>query len=80
MKRRTSEILLYTGTRGGGYVDCLDVPEGQTVEKLFHEHMAGERMEHFAICVNHQPVDPDTVLQEGDRVAITPLETDEARA
>ena len=80
MGRTENEILLYTGTRGGGWVDCLDVPEGQTVEQLFHERMAGQQLAHFRIRVNRQAVSPDTVLQEGDRVAIVPLETDEARA
>ena len=73
------QILLYTSTRGGGWADCLDVPEGQSVETLFHERMAGQQLGHFLICVNRQPVSPDTVLQEGDRVTIEPLETDAAR-
>jgi sulfur carrier protein ThiS len=79
MKRGKHEILLYTGTRGGGWVDCLDVPEGQSVKQLFEERMAGQQPEHFVIRVNRQPVSLDTVLQEGDRVAIVPLETDGAR-
>ena len=79
MKRRINQILLYTSTSSGGWVDCLDVPEGQSVEKLFHERMAGQPPEHFLICVNRQPVSPDTILQEGDRVTIAPREADEAR-
>lgn len=80
MERMKNQILLYTGTRGGGWVDCLDVPEGQSVGQLFEERMAGQQLGHFLIRVNRQPVSPDTVLQEGDRVAIVPLETDGARS
>ena len=78
MKRTKHQILLYTGTRGGGWVDCLDVPEGQSVEGLFHTRMAGRQPEHFLIRVNRQPVSLDTVLQEGDRVTIAPLMADGA--
>ena len=80
MERMKHQILLYTGTRGGGWVDCLDVPEGQSVEKLFHARMAGQQPEHFRIRVNRRPVGLDTVLQEGDRVAIAPRTTDGAMA
>lgn len=76
MKRRKNQILLYTGTSGGGWVDCLDVAEGLSIEKLFHERMAGQQPEHFLICVNRQPVSPEAVLQDGDRVTIEPVETD----
>ena len=79
MKRRKNQILLYTSTSGGGWVDCLDVPEGQSVATLFRERMVGQQPEHFLICVNRRPVSPDTVLQEGDRVTIAPLETDDVR-
>jgi len=80
MKPKTNQILLYTSTSGGGWVDCLDIPEGQSVETLLHERMAGQQPADFLICVNRRPVNPDTVLQEGDRVTIVPLETDGARA
>ena len=80
MKHTTNQILLYTSTRGGGWVDCLDVPEGESVERLFHERMAGQQPEHFLICVNRQPVSLDTVLQEGDRVTIEPLKAAVVRA
>jgi len=79
MKRRKNQILLYTVTRGGGWVDCVDILEGQSVGEVFRERMSGKEPEHFLVCVNRQPVSLDTVLQEGDRVTIEPLTADEPR-
>jgi sulfur carrier protein ThiS len=75
MKRTKNQILMYAASRCGGWADCLDLPEGLSVEKLFRERMAGQQPEDFLVRVNHQPVGPDTLLQDGDRVTITPLKT-----
>ena len=78
MKSTTNQILIYIGNSSAGWADCLDVPQGQSVAKLFHETMVGQRLEDFIIRVNCQPVSPDTLLQNGDRVTITPLRTEQA--
>ena len=79
MKPTKNQILIYIGNSSAGWADCLDVPQGQSVEMLFHETMPGNQPEDFLIRVNHQPVNLDTVLQEGDRVTITPLKTEQAK-
>jgi len=71
--------ILYINNAGGGWADYLDVPEGQSVEGLFDERMTGQQSEDFLIRVNRQPVSRDTVLQEGDRVTITPLKIEGAK-
>ena len=79
MKSTKDQILMYIGNSSAGWADCLDIPQGQSVEKLFHETMAGQQLEDFLIHVNRQPVSLDTVLQDGDRVTITPLQTEQAK-
>ncbi|MHC4519100.1 MAG: MoaD/ThiS family protein [Planctomycetota bacterium] len=79
MKQTTNQILLYINNSGAGWADCLDVPEGQSVEKLVHERMPGRQLEDFLIRVNRQPVRRDTVLQQGDRVTIAPLQIEGAK-
>jgi sulfur carrier protein ThiS len=70
--------ILYINNGGGGWADYVDIPQGQTVEELFRERMPGQEPQDFLIRINHQPVRRDTVLQEGDRVTITPLKIEGA--
>jgi sulfur carrier protein ThiS len=64
--------LLYINNDGGGFADYIDVTEELTVEKFFSQKMPGQEPTDFLIRVNRQPVARDYVLQEGDRVTITP--------
>ena len=70
--------LLFINNQGGGYADYIDVPEGTTVEKFFQEKMHDCRPEDYLIRVNRQPTTADYVLQEGDRVSITPVKIEGA--
>ena len=72
--------VLYINNSGGGYADYLNVSEGQTVEKFFNEQMPGRKAEDFLIRVNRQPVARDYVLQDNDRVTITPTKIEGAIA
>ncbi len=72
--------ILYINNSGGGYADYLNVSEGQTVEKFFNEQMPGRKAEDFLIRVNRQPVARDYVLQDNDRVTITPTKIEGAAA
>ncbi len=71
--------LLYINNEGGGFADYVDVPEGTTVEKFFKEQMPGNQASDYLIRVNRQPIPRDYVLQENDRVTITPTKIDGAR-
>ena len=64
---------------GAGFADYIEVAEGTTVEKLFAERVPRARPEDYLIRVNRQPVAADQVLQEGDRVSITPTKIEGAR-
>ena len=70
--------LLYINNAGGGYADYVDVGEGTTVESFFEEKMSSEKAEDYLIRVNRQPVACDYILQDGDRVTITPLKVEGA--
>ena len=70
--------ILYINNSGGGYADYIEVPEGKTVEQFFKEQMPGRKAEDFLIRVNRQPVARDYVLQDNDRITITPTKIDGA--
>ena len=65
--------ILFINNHGGGFADYLDVQDGTSVEKLFSQQIPGGKPEDYLLRVNRQPVARDHVLQEGDRVSITPL-------
>ena len=52
--------------------------EGTTVSSFFGRQMPGRTPQDYLIRVNRQPVAQDHVLQEGDRVTITPLKIEGA--
>ena len=64
--------VLFIDNAGGGFADYLQVSGGTTVEQFFDDKMAGRKPEDYLIRVNRQPVPRDYVLQEGDRITITP--------
>jgi sulfur carrier protein ThiS len=70
--------LLYINNLGGGYADYLDVNDGTTVAQFFKDRMPQERPEDFLIRVNRQPVPRDYILQENDRVTVTPVKIEGA--
>jgi len=70
--------VLFINNDGGGFADYVDVAEGTTVEQFFGKQMPDRRPEDCLIRVNRQPVSHDHVLQEGDRVTITPVKIEGA--
>ena len=70
--------ILAINNLGGGYADYLDIDPGTTVDKLFARMVPSGRAEDYLVRVNRQPVARDYVLQEGDRVSITPLKVEGA--
>jgi len=72
--------ILYINNSGGGYADYIDISEGKTVEQFFKEQMPGRKAEDFLIRVNRQPVARDYVLQDNDRITITPTKIEGAAA
>ncbi len=70
--------LLYINNDGGGFADHINVAEGMTVEQFFNEKMPGRKPDDFLIRVNRQPAPRDYVLQENDRVTVTPTKVEGA--
>ena len=69
---------LWINNDGGGFADYVDIPEGTTVEKFFSQQLPGRQAEDYLIRVNRQPVPKDHVLQEGDRITMTPTKIEGA--
>jgi len=70
--------VLFINNDGGGYADYVEIQDGTTVEKFFAEHVPGRRSEDYLIRINRQPVPRDYVLQDGDRVSMTPTKIEGA--
>ena len=71
--------ILFVNNDGGGFADYVDVTQGLTVEKFFQERMPDRKPEDYLIRVNRQPVPRDCVLQENDRITITPTKIEGAQ-
>ena len=60
---------------GEGYAQNFELQDGTEMQKFFTEQM-GEQgakyVDDYAIRVNREPVTADYILQDGDRVTITP--------
>jgi sulfur carrier protein ThiS len=65
---------------GAGFADYIEVAEGTTVQRLFAQRVPHGRPGDYLIRVNRQPVAADQVLQDGDRVSITPTKIEGALA
>ena len=70
--------LLFINNDGGGFANYVQVSEGMTVEQFFQDQMPGRKPEDYLIRVNRQPVPRDYVLQENDRVTLTPTKIEGA--
>jgi sulfur carrier protein ThiS len=70
--------ILLINNDGGGFADYIDIKEGTSITELFQQRIKG-RPADFLIRVNRQPVASNYVLQEGDRVSITPTKIEGAR-
>ena len=72
--------ILFIDNSGGGFADYVQVSEGIMVEQFFNDKMPGRKAENYLIRVNRQPVARNYVLQDGDRITITPVKIEGAAA
>ena len=70
--------ILYINNDGGGFADYIEVDDGTAVQELFNQRVGAGREGNYLIRVNRQPVARDQVLQDGDRVSITPTKIEGA--
>ncbi len=70
--------IMFINNHGGGFADYIDLETGTTVAKLFTQKIPDGRAEDYLIRVNRLPTSRDQILQEGDRVTITPTKIEGA--
>lgn len=70
--------ILFINNDGGGFAGKIEVESGTTVERLFEKRMPGSNSQDFLIRVNRQPCTEDQILNEGDRVSMTPVKIEGA--
>jgi sulfur carrier protein ThiS len=70
--------VLFINNDGGGFADHIEVAEGTPVATLFEQRMPGRKPEDYLIRVNRLPVSHDQILQEGDRISMTPTKIEGA--
>jgi sulfur carrier protein ThiS len=70
--------LLFINNQGAGFADYIEVADSTTVAALFQQKMAHASPDDYLIRVNRQPVARDYVLQQGDRISITPCKIEGA--
>lgn len=70
--------IMFINNHGGGFADHIDIEAGTTVAKLFTQKIPDGRAEDYLIRVNRLPTSRDQILQEGDRVTITPTKIEGA--
>ena len=70
--------VMFINNSGGGYADYVEVREGTTISQFFDKQMPGQNPADILIRVNRQPTPKDYVLQNGDRVTMTPTKIDGA--
>ncbi|HWL07297.1 MAG TPA: molybdopterin converting factor [Planctomicrobium sp.] len=71
--------ILFLNNDGGGYANHIDVEPQTTLSQLFSDRLPHGTPEDYLIRVNRQPAPADYVLQEGDRVSLTPTKIEGAR-
>ena len=64
--------VLLINNDGGGFADYLDVSADTTVQELFETNITSGKAADYLIRVNRLPVASGQMLQDGDRVSITP--------
>ena len=65
--------IFFINNDGGGFADHIEVEAGTTTLQLFERELGRHaKPEDYLICVNRQPASRDQVLQEEDRVSMTP--------
>lgn len=63
---------------GGGFADTILIERGITVGRLFSLQLPGRDPRDYLIRVNRQPCSSEQVIEDGDRVSITPTKIEGA--
>ena len=63
---------MFINNDGGGFADWVPVNDGTTIEEFFVDKMGDADKSAYKIRINSQPCTHGQVIQEGDRVSISP--------
>ena len=69
--------IMFINNEGGGFADFIEIAQGTTIGKLFQDKIGG-KVTDYLIRVNRLPTNADYILQENDRVSITPTKVEGA--
>jgi hypothetical protein len=72
--------ILYINNDGAGFADQIEIAEGTSVNQLFQQRIPHGKPGDYLIRVNRQPTTAEALLQEGDRVSMTPTKIEGAGA
>ena len=64
--------VFYLNNTGGGFASHVEIAPGTSVASFFAKQMPGCDAADYLVRVNRQPVPADQILQENDRVSVTP--------
>jgi hypothetical protein len=65
--------VVLLNNEGQGFAGNKDIQTGTTIAQFFRDAIGGGAIsENYTIRVNREGCTPEQVLQEGDRVSITP--------
>jgi len=70
--------ILWINNSGGGFADYVQVKENTPVAQFIGDRLPHASPDDYLIRVNRMPVASDQVLQDGDRVTMTPLKIEGA--
>jgi len=70
--------IMFINNDGGGFADRLSIEGPITITELFRRQMPNSEPADYLIRVNRQSVSADYLLQEGDRISITPTKVEGA--
>ena len=70
----TSSItVFFLNNEGGGFADKTRICSGTSLQTFLGQKMPGKNLTNYRLRVNRQIADVTQILQEGDRVTVTPL-------
>jgi hypothetical protein len=70
--------LMFINNDGGGFADQIEVAAGTTITQLFEQRVPHGKPADYLIRVNRQHVASNYVLQDSDRVSVTPTKIEGA--
>lgn len=68
--------ITFLNNDGGGFSETFSVAADSTISDLFKVKMGGVSPSGYRIRVNRQPVEASYILQDGDKVSVTPTKID----